>query len=133
MARTIAKPNALLDLPLEMLTAVCVQLDLLDLVRVAATCKRFRCGDGWLETVETPTKSPVVTALLRHAFPNGVGTTKVRRISRRESWIAYLARCARQRRCREVLPIASSDRHVLLVDAMARPRVDGGREGVRVG
>jgi hypothetical protein len=53
---------ALLDLPLEVLTCVCQQLDLRDLVRIAETCTRFRHGDGGLATAELPTKSPVVTA-----------------------------------------------------------------------
>jgi hypothetical protein len=58
---------ALRDLPLEMLTHVCQYLGLVDLVRVAATCTRFR--HGGLETVELPTESPVVTVLRKHAFP----------------------------------------------------------------
>jgi hypothetical protein len=37
---------ALLDLPLEVLTCVCQQLDLPGLVTVAKTCKRFRHGEG---------------------------------------------------------------------------------------
>jgi len=48
------RPDACL--PLEMLTAVCLQLDLRDLVRIAAACKRLRHGDGGLETVQLPTK-----------------------------------------------------------------------------
>jgi hypothetical protein len=61
-------PSNLLDLPVELLTAVCLQLDLLDLVRVVATCTCFRHGGVGLETVELPIKSPVSTALLEHAF-----------------------------------------------------------------
>jgi hypothetical protein len=60
----------MLHLPLDVLTAVCLQLDLHELVRIAATCKRFRHGDGDLEAVELPTKSPVVAALRKHAFPD---------------------------------------------------------------
>jgi hypothetical protein len=45
----------ILDLPLELLLAVCLQLDLCDLVRVAATCTRFCHGDGGLKTAELPT------------------------------------------------------------------------------
>jgi alpha-tubulin suppressor-like RCC1 family protein len=37
-----------------------------------------------------------------------------------ESWVAYLARCARQRRCREVPTIAVGDRHSLCVDVAGR-------------
>jgi hypothetical protein len=48
--------TALLDLPLEVLTDVCLQLDPRALVRVAGTCKRFRHGDGEPETAELPTK-----------------------------------------------------------------------------
>jgi hypothetical protein len=62
-------PPGLLDLPLEVLTSVCLQLDLLDPVRVTKACKRLRHGDDGLETVEMPTESPVVTALCELAFP----------------------------------------------------------------
>jgi len=55
---------ALLDLPLEVLTDVCEQLDLHDLVRVAKTCKHFRNGDGGLE-MELPTNQ---------VFASGDGT-----------------------------------------------------------
>src|SRR6056297_1802404 len=61
----------LLDLPPEILTGVCQQLDLRNLIRLAGTCKRFRYGDDGLETEELPTKPPVVTALLKHVFPDG--------------------------------------------------------------
>jgi hypothetical protein len=57
----------LCELPLEMLTHVCEHLDLKDLIRVSATCKRFRYGG--LETLELPTESPVVAVLCKHAFP----------------------------------------------------------------
>jgi hypothetical protein len=76
---------ALLDLPLEVLTCVCLHLDLLDLTRVAESCNRFRHGDGALKTAELPTKSPVVTALREHAFPGGVGTPSTRPIGCSES------------------------------------------------
>jgi hypothetical protein len=85
-------------------TAVCQQLDLPDLVRVAATCKCFRHGDGGLETVELPTKSPVVTALRERAFPGGEPVPSTRPTGCSESWITYLARCVRQRRCRRRRP-----------------------------
>jgi hypothetical protein len=93
------------------LTCVCLQLENHDLVRVAQTCKRFRHGDGGLETLELPTKSAVVTALNEHAFPGGVGIPKTRANGCSESWVAYLARCARQRRCREAPPVAAGYRH----------------------
>jgi alpha-tubulin suppressor-like RCC1 family protein len=97
---------ALLDLPLEVLTCVCQPLDVRDLVRVAESCKRFRHGDRGLETVELPTKSPVVTALRELAFPRGEPVPRSRP-SGSESWVAYLARCVRQRRCREAPPLAA--------------------------
>jgi hypothetical protein len=53
---------------MEMLIGLCRQLDLRDLVRIAATCKRFRHGDGRLETAELPNKSPVATAQRMLAF-----------------------------------------------------------------
>jgi alpha-tubulin suppressor-like RCC1 family protein len=120
MAVSSPSAPALLDLPLEVLTGVCEQLDFRDLIRVAATCKRFRHGDGGLETLELPTKSPVVTALREHAFPGGVGIPSTRPVGWLESWIAYLARSARQRRCREALPIAAGNEHTLFVDAAGR-------------
>jgi hypothetical protein len=98
---------ALLDLPLEVLTDVCQQLDLHDLVRVAETCSRLRHGDGGSETVELPTKSPVVTAMRQLAFLGGDQLPSTRPIGCTESWAAHLARCVRQRRCREAPPIAT--------------------------
>jgi hypothetical protein len=53
---------ASLDLPYELLTGMCQKLHLHDLIRVAATCKRFRHGDGGRVTAELPTKSPVGAA-----------------------------------------------------------------------
>jgi alpha-tubulin suppressor-like RCC1 family protein len=111
---------ALLDLPLEILTNVCQQLDLQDLVRVAATCKRFRHGDCGLETEELPTKSPVVTALREHAFAHPELIPSTRLIGCAESWVAYLARCARQRRCRQAPPIKGGESFSLFVDASGR-------------
>jgi alpha-tubulin suppressor-like RCC1 family protein len=113
-AQTVA---ALLDLPLEVLTHVCLQLDLRALVRVAHTCKRLRLGEGGLQTVELPTKSPVIPALCDLAFPGGGQGPSTRPIGCSESWVAYLARCARQRRCREAPPIAAGLQHALFVDA----------------
>jgi alpha-tubulin suppressor-like RCC1 family protein len=113
-------PPALLDLPLEMLTAVCQQLDLHDLVRVAETCKRLRLGDGGLETVELPTKSPVVTALCKHAFSRPKLVPSTRPMGCSESWVAYLARCGRQRRFREAPPIVAGHMCSLFADAAGR-------------
>jgi alpha-tubulin suppressor-like RCC1 family protein len=107
---------ALLDLAIEVLTCVCLQLDLRDLIRVGQTCKRFRHGESGLELVELPTKSPYVTALREHAFPGGVGIPS----SISESWVAYLTRCARQRRCREAPPIAAGNHHTLFVGLARR-------------
>jgi hypothetical protein len=98
-------------LKLDELTAVCLHLDLRDLIRVAQASKIFRHGDSRLETAELLTKLPVITALLKHAFPGGEMIPNTRptsamrsrrscRLRCPESWVAYLARCARQRRCR---------------------------------
>jgi hypothetical protein len=89
------------------LTAVCLQLDLRSLVRIAETCKCFRYGDAGLETEELPTKSPVITALRERAFPGGEIASSMRPIGCSESWMAYLARRVRQRRCWEAPPIAA--------------------------
>jgi alpha-tubulin suppressor-like RCC1 family protein len=110
---------ALLDLPLEVFTDVCQQLDLKDLLRVAETCKPFRHGDGGrLETVELPTKSPVVTALL--AFLGGDVIPCTRPIGCSVSWVAYLVRRMRQRRCRDPPPFAVGHCHTLYVYASGR-------------
>jgi hypothetical protein len=92
----------LLDLPLEVLTAVCQYLDLQDLVRTAETCQRFRHGDVPRETVELPNKSPA------ELVPS------MRPIGGSESWVAYLARCTRQRRCRDEPPVEATMRRNLL-------------------
>jgi hypothetical protein len=116
MAPSSINPSVM-DLPLELFTAVCQQLDIRDLVRLAATCKRFRHGEGGLETVELPTKSPVDTALRELAFPGGELVPSMRPTGCAESWVASLARCVRQRRCREAPPIAAGKWHSLLLDA----------------
>jgi alpha-tubulin suppressor-like RCC1 family protein len=106
-----------LHLPLEVLTCVCQYLELRDLVCVAETCKRLRLGDGGMETAELPTKSPVVMALRALAFPGGCLMPSTRPTGCSESWLVYLARCVRQRRCREAPPIAARYEHTLFVDA----------------
>jgi alpha-tubulin suppressor-like RCC1 family protein len=111
---------ALLDLPLEVLTCVCQHLELRGLVRVSETCTRLRHGDGGLETAELPTKSPVVTALRELAFPLGVGIPSTRPSGCSDSWVAYLARCVRQRRCREAPLLAAGFHHSLIVDVAGR-------------
>jgi alpha-tubulin suppressor-like RCC1 family protein len=123
----------MLDLPLDLFTTVCQQLDLQDLVRVAETCKRFRYGDGGLDTAELPTKSPVVTVLLEHAFPRGGLIPSTRPIGCSESWVTYLARRARQRRCRESPPIAAGDNHSMFVLATAQLLECGGRTSADMG
>jgi alpha-tubulin suppressor-like RCC1 family protein len=121
MPRTCpSSKTALLDLPLEVLADVCLQLDLRDLVCLAETCKRVRHGDGGLETVELPIKSPAVMALRALAFPRPELVPSTRPIGCSESWVAYLARCARQRSCREAPPIAAGEAHCLCVKAAGR-------------
>jgi hypothetical protein len=107
------------DLPLKVLTHVCQQLGLVDLVRVARSCKGVRHGvrHGRLATVELPTKSPVVSVLQQHAFPHLELVPLTRPMGCSESWVAYLARCSRQRRCREAPPIAAGGDHNLFLDA----------------
>jgi alpha-tubulin suppressor-like RCC1 family protein len=116
MAASTPCKAALLDLPLEVLTCVCQQLAVRDLVRVAETCKLLRHGDGGPKTAELPTKSPVVTALLERAFPNGQPVLSTRPAGCSESWVAGLACCARQHRCR----MAAGLSHSLLLDATGR-------------
>jgi alpha-tubulin suppressor-like RCC1 family protein len=110
----------LLRLPLEMLTAICLHLDLRDIARTAKTCKRFRSGESELDTVERPTKSPVIAALSELGFtrPEVVPSTRPDGCS--ESWVAYLGRCALQRGCREAPLIAAGWRHSLFVDGGGR-------------
>jgi hypothetical protein len=102
------------------LTNVCQHLDLRDVVRASEACKRLRHGDGALETVDLPTKSPVVTALRELPFPRPELVPRTRPTGCYESWVAYLARGARQRRCREAPPIATGYRCSLFVEAAGR-------------
>jgi alpha-tubulin suppressor-like RCC1 family protein len=113
------------------LTDVCLQLDVHELVRVAESCKRFRHGDGGLETVELPTKLPVVAALCKHAFPGGEQTPSTRLTGCSESWVAYLARSARQRRCLEAPTISAGEEHSVFLDAAGRVLACG--KGAAVG
>jgi alpha-tubulin suppressor-like RCC1 family protein len=106
------------QLPLELLTQLCQHLDLTDLVRASATCKRFR--HGGLETVELPTESPVVTVLSKCAFPRPELIPSMRPAGCSESWVAYFARTVRQRRCLEAPPIADGYQHSLFLDASGR-------------
>jgi alpha-tubulin suppressor-like RCC1 family protein len=123
-------PSAdLSDLPPEVLTHVCRHLGFRDLIRVSQSCKRFRRGG--LETVELPTDSPVVTALRKHAFPGLELVPRTGPIGCTESWVAYLARCARQRRCRERPPIAVGNQHSLFLNAAGRLLTCG--QGAAVG
>jgi alpha-tubulin suppressor-like RCC1 family protein len=108
----------LLELPLEVLPGVLfLQLDFHDLIHVAETCKRIRHGDGGLETVELPTKSPVALVLCEAAFPRPELIPSTRPIGCSESWNAFLARCVRQRCCREAPPIVAGYVQSLFVDA----------------
>jgi alpha-tubulin suppressor-like RCC1 family protein len=114
-------PATLLDLPLEMLAGVCQQqLDLVIFVRLAETCKRLRHGDGGVDTEELPTKSPVATALRALAFPRGGRAQSTRPVGCSESWVSYLARCVRQRRCQEASPFAAAREHSLFLNAAGR-------------
>jgi hypothetical protein len=120
MAPSSINQATVMDLPFELFTAVCQQLDLRDLVRLAATCKRFHHGEGGLETVELPTKSPVATELREHTFPGGELIPSTRPTGCAESWVAYLARCVRQRRDREAPPLAAGGKHSLFLDVAGR-------------
>jgi hypothetical protein len=131
MAPSSINQAIVMDLPLELFTAVCLKLDLHDLVRVSETCKRFRHGEDGLETVELPTKSPVVTALREHAFSGGELIPSTRPTGCAESWVAYLARCVRQRCRREAPPLAAGDLRSLFLDAAGRLLTCG--EGAAVG
>jgi hypothetical protein len=119
------------DLPLELFSALCQQLALEDLIRVAATCKRIRHGEGGLETVQLPTKSPVVTVLRERAFPHPELVPSTRPAGCSESWVAYLARCARQRRGREAPFIAAGDEHGVFMNAAGQVKASG--QGAAIG
>jgi alpha-tubulin suppressor-like RCC1 family protein len=57
---------------------------------------------------------------MKHAFSGGEMIPNARPTGCSESWVAYLARCARQRRCREAAPIAPGWHHGLFADAAGR-------------
>jgi alpha-tubulin suppressor-like RCC1 family protein len=116
------------DLPLEVLTHIFQHLDLADFVRVSQSCERFRHGGP--ETVELPTESPFVAVLRRHAFPRLKLVPRTRPMGCSESWVTYLARCARQHRCREAPPIAAGNHHSLFLDAAGRVLACGKGAGV---
>jgi hypothetical protein len=99
---------------------VCQQLDLPGLITVGKTCKRFRRGDGGLETVELPTGTPVVTALRDRAFPGGELAPSTRPSGCTESWVEYLTFFARQRRGWKAPLIAAGNDVSLFVDAAGR-------------
>lgn len=110
------KAASLLELPLEILTHVCQQLDVRSLARVDMTCTHFRHGDGRLEMLDLLTKWPVAMAVREHAFPGGDLSPIRRPRGYSESWAAYLTRCARQRRCLEAAPVVAGDEHSLFVE-----------------
>jgi alpha-tubulin suppressor-like RCC1 family protein len=101
-----------------------------DIVRVAASCKRFRRGG--LETVELPTESPVVAVLRKLAFPQDELIPRTRQARCSESWVSYLARAVRQRCCLEAPTVAAADQHSLFLDAAGQLLAcgDGGQVGV---
>jgi hypothetical protein len=99
MPRTVRNEAAALDLLVALLTAVCLHLDLRDLVCITEACKTFfpprqrLAGD--FDCEKLPTKSPVATAPL--AFPGGELIPSTRLLGCSDSWIVYLARFVRQR------------------------------------
>lgn len=131
-SQAMVKQVFLLDLPLEVLTNVCQHPDLCDLIRVGETCKHF--GYGGQELVKPPgeppveplSESPLVTVLRERAFPGGQPVSFMRPSDCSESWVAYLARRVRQRRCWDAPTIAAAGRRSILVDASDRLLQCGG-------
>jgi hypothetical protein len=80
--------------------------------------------------VELPTESPVVAVLRELAFPRDELVPRTRPMSCFESWVAYLARAVRQRRCLDAPPVAGNE-HSLFLDAAGRLLACG--EGAAVG
>jgi hypothetical protein len=107
------------QLPAELLPAVFQLLGERQLLRLANTCKKFRHGDGRVETVELPTASPVVAVLLERerACAGGLLIPHERPVGCSDSWVAYLVGYARRRRSRETPPMSTSGLHCLFVDA----------------
>eukprot|EP00962_Isochrysis_galbana_P015359 scaffold4406_cov112-Isochrysis_galbana.AAC.19 len=75
---------------------------------------------GWRWSCQPTKSSPVATALRQHAFPAAELIPSTRPIGYMESWIAYQASCARQRRFREAPPIVTGLRRSLFVDTAGR-------------
>jgi alpha-tubulin suppressor-like RCC1 family protein len=125
IAAPSSEPGLLQDLLLEVLTHVCRQLELADLMRISQCCKRFRQGE--LETAELPAEAPVVAVLCELAFPHLDLAPRTCPVRNSESWVAYLARCVRQRRGREAPRMAAGKMYSLLVDAAGRLRACGHR------
>lgn len=88
--------------PSEVLQCVYQHLGVRDRVRVAASARFFRYGRS-----ELPSESVVATVLREHAFTGGGLIPPKRTIGCSELWVAYLARRARQRRCRGGPPFAA--------------------------
>jgi alpha-tubulin suppressor-like RCC1 family protein len=107
------------QLPAELLPAILQHLDERQLLRLANTCKKFRYGDGGMETVELPTASPVAAVLLERerACAGGLLIPHERPAGCPDSWVAYLVSYARRRRCRETPPMTTKGKHRLFVDA----------------
>jgi hypothetical protein len=103
------------NLSLELVSALCLHLDPRALVRFAAVCRRFSYGDGAVTS-----ESPVVPALRKHACPGSELIPSMQPAGCSESCVAYLARCARQRRCQDAPPLAVGDSHSLYLDAAGR-------------
>jgi alpha-tubulin suppressor-like RCC1 family protein len=70
--------------------------------------------------VELNIKSPVFAALCQHAFPRLALSAVTRSATCTESWVSYLARGVRQRRCRESPHIAAAFSATLFVDPANR-------------
>eukprot|EP00962_Isochrysis_galbana_P007846 scaffold2129_cov107-Isochrysis_galbana.AAC.8 len=71
--------------------------------------------------VEPPGESPVATVLRKLSFRDGESVPHSLPTGSSESWVAYLARCVRQRRCREASPIAAGQRGIGTTCLLTRP------------
>jgi hypothetical protein len=111
-------PAALVELPIEVLTHICRRLSTYDILHVAATCARFRHGGQ--ATVELPSESPVVTAMLDHPSCRRETLPSLRAARCNESWVSYLVR-RQQQRCRlDEPPIAATTGLSAYVDKAGR-------------